>query len=71
MAGKQEMLYGQDEWSGKGSFVEVHVADVPQGIRQPTYAYEIRLSGNRGIRLGSGFDESVLQRLIGVLEQTC
>ena len=68
---KQSTRSSQSRRSQKESFVEVHVADVGQSIHQPTYAYEIRLSGNRSIRLGSGFDESVLQRLIGVLEQTC
>ena len=68
---KQSARSSQNRRSQKGSFVEVHVADLAESIQGPTYAYEIRLSGNRGIRVRSGFDELVLQRLIGVLEQTC
>ncbi len=45
--------------------MEVQATDLAERNAQPNYAYEICLSRNRGIRVGSCFDKSVLQRLIG------
>ena len=68
---KQARLSKRTTRTKKKSFIEVEMADVNRFIGQSAYNYEICLSHNSGIRLSDGFDESVLKRLIGILEQRC
>ena len=68
---KQTSISKRANRTKKNSFIEVDFANVSRFIGQTAYTYEIFLSHNRGLRVGSDFDEAVLKRLIGILEQRC
>ena len=60
---KQTSISKRTNRPRKKSFVEVDFANVNLLIGQTAYTHEIFFSHNRGIRLGSDFDEAVLKRL--------